>query len=150
MTTDQMHPIIGSRGISRISSSISLDRCKALLLTHFGGHQSLSLLSYPTLALHTFLASKPLTQLAISRHRSQRYRDQGRLFVVLTSRPEYYSFDYFARLAIKLSSRAPFIWKSSHRMRTCGALAPRSPGSGNLASAWPRPPAERPRPRAAP
>eukprot|EP00965_Chrysotila_dentata_P028870 959697-Pleurochrysis_carterae.AAC.1 len=29
-----------------------------------------------------------------------------------------------------------------HRMRTCGALALRSPGSGTLACAWPPPPAQ--------
>eukprot|EP00965_Chrysotila_dentata_P257102 6212768-Pleurochrysis_carterae.AAC.1 len=62
----------------------------------------------PTWALHTFLASKPLRQLAISSYLSDNICDRGRLFSVLTSRPEYYHFDSLARPTVtyKLSARA--------------------------------------------
>eukprot|EP00965_Chrysotila_dentata_P256454 6212544-Pleurochrysis_carterae.AAC.6 len=47
---------------------------------------------------------------------AEQYRDRGRLFSVLTSRPEYYHSDSRARPTVtyKLSPRAPFICKSAH------------------------------------
>eukprot|EP00965_Chrysotila_dentata_P016623 551394-Pleurochrysis_carterae.AAC.1 len=71
---------------------------------------------------------------------SKRYRDRGRSYIVLTSRPNNYHFDPCARPTYtqNLSSCAPFICRfaatfgDSRRMHACGALALRFPGSWNL------------------
>eukprot|EP00965_Chrysotila_dentata_P218758 6190751-Pleurochrysis_carterae.AAC.4 len=85
--------------------------------------------SYILLRPTTFLASKPVAQLAISRYPSDdRYRDRIRVFSVLTSRPNNYHFDSLSRQtdAYKLSSRAPFICNLTeylHSLPSCNRIA---------------------------
>eukprot|EP00965_Chrysotila_dentata_P048157 1597226-Pleurochrysis_carterae.AAC.4 len=54
-----------------IYPTISVDRCNALPMTPSGGYQSFPLLPFPSWALQTFLALKPLTQSVISRYPSE-------------------------------------------------------------------------------
>eukprot|EP00965_Chrysotila_dentata_P260453 6213912-Pleurochrysis_carterae.AAC.2 len=104
----------------------------------------IQLLSYLTWPLHTFLASKPLTQLAISRYPSDIAIEAD--YLAFCHRDPIISSSIFARARQLVTNcrrarpsfanqhaHAQFAVLDLHRMRTFGALARfRSPSSWNL------------------
>eukprot|EP00965_Chrysotila_dentata_P064431 2135771-Pleurochrysis_carterae.AAC.2 len=135
IAADRIHPI-GSWGISHI---YILQRIPLAYLYYHGAE----LLSYPTWALHTFFASKLLTQFAIARYPSD-IAIEADYLAFCPSQDPIISSSTLARAGQILTNcrRAHLsfaVWRShawvfaSHRMCTRGALALHSPSSRKLA-----------------